>query len=44
MSVASIIGSLTLHSDTASSIYSRKVFTYDASKTALNAFTYCDVQ
>jgi NAD(P)-dependent dehydrogenase (short-subunit alcohol dehydrogenase family) len=39
VNVSSILGSLTLHSDTASPIYSHKVFAYDASKTALNAFT-----
>lgn len=39
VNVASIMGSLTLHSDPASSIYPHKVFAYDASKTALNAFT-----
>jgi NAD(P)-dependent dehydrogenase (short-subunit alcohol dehydrogenase family) len=32
-------GSLTLHSDPASSVFSHKAFAYDASKTALNAFT-----
>jgi NAD(P)-dependent dehydrogenase (short-subunit alcohol dehydrogenase family) len=31
--------SLTLHSDPASTIYPHQVFAYDASKTALNAFT-----
>ena len=35
----SILGSLTLHSDPRSHIYLYKVFAYDASKTALNAFT-----
>ena len=39
VNVSSILGSLTLHSDPASSIYPHKVFAYDASKTALNAFT-----
>jgi NAD(P)-dependent dehydrogenase (short-subunit alcohol dehydrogenase family) len=39
VNVASIMGSLTLHSDPISSIYPHKVFAYDASKTALNAFT-----
>ncbi|HXB60185.1 MAG TPA: SDR family oxidoreductase [Candidatus Acidoferrales bacterium] len=39
VNVSSILGSLTLHSDPASPIYSHKVFAYDASKTALNAFT-----
>jgi NAD(P)-dependent dehydrogenase (short-subunit alcohol dehydrogenase family) len=39
VNVSSILGSLTLHSDPASPIYSHKTFAYDASKTALNAFT-----
>jgi NAD(P)-dependent dehydrogenase (short-subunit alcohol dehydrogenase family) len=39
VNVSSIMGSLTLHSDPKSSIYPHKVFAYDASKTALNAFT-----
>jgi NAD(P)-dependent dehydrogenase (short-subunit alcohol dehydrogenase family) len=39
VNVSSILGSLTLHADPASPIYSFKVFAYDASKTALNAFT-----
>jgi NAD(P)-dependent dehydrogenase (short-subunit alcohol dehydrogenase family) len=39
VNVSSIMGSLTLHSDPGSSIYPHKVFAYDASKTALNAFT-----
>jgi len=39
VNVSSILGSLTLHSDPASPIYSHKVFAYNASKTALNAFT-----
>jgi NAD(P)-dependent dehydrogenase (short-subunit alcohol dehydrogenase family) len=39
VNVSSILGSLTLQSDPASPIYSFKVFAYDASKTALNAFT-----
>jgi NAD(P)-dependent dehydrogenase (short-subunit alcohol dehydrogenase family) len=39
VNVSSIMGSLTLHSDSKSSIYPHKVFAYDASKTALNAFT-----
>jgi NAD(P)-dependent dehydrogenase (short-subunit alcohol dehydrogenase family) len=39
VNVSSILGSLTLHSDPASPIYSHKSFAYDASKTALNAFT-----
>jgi NAD(P)-dependent dehydrogenase (short-subunit alcohol dehydrogenase family) len=39
VNVSSIMGSLTLHSDPASPIYPHKVFAYDASKTAINAFT-----
>ena len=39
VNVSSILGSLTLHSDPASPIYLHKTFAYDASKTALNAFT-----
>jgi NAD(P)-dependent dehydrogenase (short-subunit alcohol dehydrogenase family) len=39
VNVSSVMGSLTLHSDPTSSIYPHKVFAYDASKTALNAFT-----
>jgi NAD(P)-dependent dehydrogenase (short-subunit alcohol dehydrogenase family) len=39
VNVSSILGSLTLHSDPGSAIYPHKVFAYDASKTALNAFT-----
>jgi NAD(P)-dependent dehydrogenase (short-subunit alcohol dehydrogenase family) len=39
VNVSSILGSLTIHSDPASPIYPRKAFAYDASKTALNAFT-----
>lgn len=39
VNVSSILGSLTLHADPASPIYSFKVFAYDASKAALNAFT-----
>jgi NAD(P)-dependent dehydrogenase (short-subunit alcohol dehydrogenase family) len=39
VNLSSILGSLTLHSDPKSSIYDGKVFAYDASKTALNAFT-----
>ena len=35
----SILGSLTIHSDPSSPIYDKKSFAYDASKTALNAFT-----
>jgi NAD(P)-dependent dehydrogenase (short-subunit alcohol dehydrogenase family) len=39
VNVASILGSLTLHSDPSSGIYNSKSFAYDASKTALNAYT-----
>ena len=39
VNLSSILGSLTLHSDPKSSIYNKKAFAYDASKTALNAFT-----
>lgn len=39
VNLSSILGSLTLHSDPKSPIYSGKAFAYDASKTALNAFT-----
>ena len=39
VNVSSILGSLTLHSDPASPIYSGKSFAYDASKSALNAYT-----
>ena len=39
MNLSSILGSLTLHSDPKSPIYVMKGFAYDASKTALNAFT-----
>ncbi len=39
VNLSSILGSLTLHSDPRSPIYSTKAFAYDASKTALNAFT-----
>ena len=39
VNVSSILGSLTLHADPTSFIYPYKVFSYDASKTALNAFT-----
>jgi NAD(P)-dependent dehydrogenase (short-subunit alcohol dehydrogenase family) len=39
VNVSSILGSLTLHSDSSSEIYNKKAFAYDASKTALNAFT-----
>ena len=37
--LSSILGSLTLHADPSSGIYDKKAFAYDASKTALNAFT-----
>lgn len=39
VNLSSILGSLTLHSDPKSPIYGMKGFAYDASKTALNAFT-----
>ncbi|QDV32889.1 SDR family oxidoreductase [Tautonia plasticadhaerens] len=39
VNLSSILGSLTLHSDPASPIFDMKAFAYDASKTALNAFT-----
>jgi NAD(P)-dependent dehydrogenase (short-subunit alcohol dehydrogenase family) len=39
VNVSSILGSLTLQSDPSSKIYPHKGFAYDASKTALNAFT-----
>jgi NAD(P)-dependent dehydrogenase (short-subunit alcohol dehydrogenase family) len=39
VNVSSILGSLTLHADPKSPIYSFKTFAYDASKSALNAFT-----
>ena len=39
VNVSSILGSLTLHSDPKAEIYGKKAFAYDASKTALNAFT-----
>ena len=39
VNVSSILGSLALHSDPNSPIYSFKTFAYDASKAALNAFT-----
>ena len=39
VNLSSILGSLTLHSDPSSSIYSSKLFAYNASKTALNAYT-----
>ncbi|CCB85922.1 putative uncharacterized protein [Parachlamydia acanthamoebae UV-7] len=39
VNLSSILGSLTLHSDPSSPIYDFKAFAYNASKTALNAFT-----
>jgi NAD(P)-dependent dehydrogenase (short-subunit alcohol dehydrogenase family) len=39
VNLSSILGSLTIHSDPSSGIYDKKAFAYDASKTALNAFT-----
>lgn len=39
VNVSSKMGSLNLHSDPKSPIYNNKPFAYDASKTALNAFT-----
>jgi NAD(P)-dependent dehydrogenase (short-subunit alcohol dehydrogenase family) len=39
VNLSSILGSLTLHADPSSPFYSMKSFAYDASKTALNAFT-----
>jgi len=39
VNLSSILGSLTLQADPASPIYRAKAFAYDASKTALNAFT-----
>lgn len=39
VNLSSILGSLTLHSDPKSPIYAGKVLAYNASKTALNAFT-----
>ncbi len=39
VNLSSILGSLTLHADPKSPIYTSKVFAYDASKAALNAFT-----
>jgi len=39
VNLSSILGSLTSHSDPKSPIYQMKAFAYDASKTALNAFT-----
>jgi NAD(P)-dependent dehydrogenase (short-subunit alcohol dehydrogenase family) len=39
VNLSSVLGSLTLHSEPSSPIYGMKGFAYDASKTALNAFT-----
>jgi NAD(P)-dependent dehydrogenase (short-subunit alcohol dehydrogenase family) len=39
VNLSSVLGSLTLHSDPSSPIFGKKAFAYDASKTALNAFT-----
>ena len=39
VNLSSILGSLTLHTDPQSPIFNAKSFAYDASKTALNAFT-----
>lgn len=39
VNLSSILGSLTLHADPKSPIYNAKSFAYDASKTALNAYT-----
>jgi NAD(P)-dependent dehydrogenase (short-subunit alcohol dehydrogenase family) len=39
VNLSSILGSLTIHSDPSSSIYKTKAFAYDATKTAINAFT-----
>jgi NAD(P)-dependent dehydrogenase (short-subunit alcohol dehydrogenase family) len=39
VNLSSILGSLTLHATPGSPIYSAKMFAYDASKTALNAYT-----
>ena len=39
VNVSSVLGSLTMHSDYASVVGGSKAFGYDASKTALNAFT-----
>lgn len=39
VNLSSILGSLALHADPQSPIYASKAFAYDASKTALNAFT-----
>ncbi|WP_223285281.1 SDR family oxidoreductase [Paenibacillus sp. PL91] len=39
VNLSSVLGSLTLHADPTAPIYSFKTFAYNASKTALNAFT-----
>ncbi len=39
VNLSSILGSLTLHADPASPIYGSKLFAYNSSKTALNAYT-----
>jgi NAD(P)-dependent dehydrogenase (short-subunit alcohol dehydrogenase family) len=39
VNLTSILGSLALHSDPSSPIYQHKAFAYDASKTAINAFS-----
>jgi NAD(P)-dependent dehydrogenase (short-subunit alcohol dehydrogenase family) len=39
VNLSSILGSLTIHANPSSPIYDKKAFAYDASKTALNAFT-----
>lgn len=39
VNLSSVLGSLTLHADPSSPIYKAKTFAYDASKTAINAFT-----
>lgn len=39
VNLSSVLGSLTLHADPASPIYEAKFLAYNASKTALNAFT-----
>lgn len=39
VNLTSILGSLTLHSDPSSPIYKKKAFAYNATKTAINAFT-----
>ena len=39
VNLSSVLGSLALHADPGSDIYPMKSFAYDASKTALNAFT-----